>query len=121
MTRHLDLFEKLMRTASPKSGATNNERSLAALEAAKIWAEHDLTVKTREKPPRRTSSRPTSPWPKPSWPREQRRPGWVRSYAPFDVFCAQEGCGGLIQEGDPVWVQVTGLEVRYLHGDAPCE
>ena len=45
--RAVERVEKLLRLASPSSGTTDAERTLAALEAAKLFAEHDLVVSTK--------------------------------------------------------------------------
>jgi hypothetical protein len=41
----IERAEKLLRLASPTSGSTEHERAAAALEAAKLIAEHDLVVR----------------------------------------------------------------------------
>lgn len=132
----IERVEKLLRLASPTSGSTEHERSAAALEAAKLIAEHDLTVKERElpppKPPRR--ERPaTKPFhgviihgegkgkpfpPRPTGPGG----GWMRSTATRDSVCADPSCGEEIARGDPVWLrhQAGTFNVEYLHIDGPC-
>lgn len=47
---------KLLRTAAPTSGASKNEQQIAALEAAKIIAENDLTLIEQPPHPRRASA-----------------------------------------------------------------
>lgn len=119
-------IEKLLRVAAPNSGASQNEREVAAAEAAKLFAENDFTVS--ERPPKPARQPPTQQrwWPPPtsvSYGFPQRgAPQFRRSRAPLSgVVCkaGEVGCGETINGEDDVWRRVKGTEVEYLHIDCP--
>lgn len=122
--RTLDRVEKLLRLAAPTSGTTDYERSTAALEAARLFSEHNMTVappkevKRRVRPraaPQRRAAVP-SPWVNHS----PAPPGWAQSVASRDSYCVDPDCRGPIERGDPVWMRLNGLKAEYLHHDWPC-
>jgi hypothetical protein len=49
----LDRVRKLLRTAAPNSGASDNERSTAAMQAVELMSTHNLTVEPEPPPPER--------------------------------------------------------------------
>ena len=118
--------EKLLRLAAPNSGATDAERVSAALEAAKVFSENGLTVARKEAPaPKMRVRQPPSYTAPQSYPPQYtapRRPhtDWTRSVAARNTFCADVNCCGPISRGDPVWIRHVGMDVEYLHIDAPC-
>ena len=70
-TKTLRRVENLLRLAKPSAGSTEHERASAALEAAKLIAEHDLVVRNREEAPA-PPKRPRAPRQRP-----QRPQSWV--------------------------------------------
>lgn len=86
--RAAERVEKLLRLASPSSGTTDAERTSAALEAAKLFAEHRLVVstaavkeassfkaRTRKREVAKPRSRPAPPRPRSQQPSEG--PEWI--------------------------------------------
>ena len=124
-------IEKLLRLASPQSGAPEPERISACLEAARLFAENNLAITTKEevaaKAKKRTSRTPTPARTRSPIPYEPPpvygygpRPGWQRAIAQRDATCADPDCAGYICRGDSVWARKNGDSVDYLHVDGPC-
>lgn len=112
--------EKLLRLAAPSSGSTEHERAVAGIEAARLFVEHDLTVQARE-PVRRAAAR--QPAPPRRWPPSPMAPpgqNWRRSVAARDSLCDDPDCQGMIFEGDPVWMKMSGFKAKYIHIGGPC-
>lgn len=101
-----DLIDKLLRLAAPTSGTTEEERSSAALEAARLIQEHGVTFTKAAEPPAR-EVRTISPH------------AWVLSVALHPCGCTF--CQKLISRGDIVWVRVApSLYVEHRHNADPC-
>ncbi len=106
----------LLRTANPKSGATESERATATRQALDLFAEYNLEVAVPEKPKR---SPP---------PQQQRRTAvvyetrerssleWVRYYAHQMLTCII--CGRPIHPGAECWVH---LSFGYRCYDIACD
>lgn len=130
-------IEKLLRLAAPTSGTTEPERQSAALEAAKLFAQHDLCVKPRE-PVKKRASQPRQPyaaaaapivWPPSPPPSQYRRDpfqvrmdgsDWMEGFAARDAVCVDQDCVVMVRRGDPVWMRLKGDHVEYLHRHGPC-
>jgi hypothetical protein len=129
---------KLLAVAAPTSGASQNEREMAALEAAKLIAEHGVAVGAAAPAPlpRRSPARAPRPaaaaaydprfYPPPT-PAYQRPPvyesshgSWARTLATRSGVCVDPTCRGVIMAGDSVWQRRIGNVVEYLHADGPC-
>lgn len=138
----LERIEKLLRMAGPKSGATEHEKLSAATEALRLFNEHDLVVRERERPTKRRAQRQRQPASVPmsnvyeqppppagyspdfaggEYPSSTSRqmPGseWLKWEAPLDTTCALPGCGEPIYKGDPVWARVRGGVIECIHAD----
>ena len=140
----LERIEKLLRMAGPASGATEHEKQSAATEALKLFNEHDLVVRERERPKRRkqpqqtrqATSTPMSTVyeqpPPPSGynpyfagaypmtrtaPRQMPGSEWVKSKAPYDTVCLAPDCGEPILQGEPVWARVVDDDIECMHAD----
>lgn len=109
--RAIERAQKLLRLASPSSGATEAERTSAALEAAKIFAENALEVQeAEEKPKRRRPRPPPTTTPSPYSPQPYHPPPTVRYYSPYSAHdwrevlmthaCKCGACHQVIQKGD---------------------
>lgn len=75
----VERVEKLLRLAAPSSNTSEHERASAALEAARLVAEHGLTV-SGARPPRaqaRERSRPTDPYEYPYNEYTYANPWWT--------------------------------------------
>lgn len=123
----LDRVEKLIRLAAPSSNTTIEERQSAALEACKIIAENDLTVKPKEEKKKRTRhantySQPQAWGPQAPWGGQAQNPpqGWARSRAARDGWCEDPECRGPIAKGDQVWARIIGFDTQYLHLGGDC-
>jgi hypothetical protein len=124
----VDRVIKLLRLAAPSSGATAPERESAALEAAKVFAENNLIVISREqldelnKVARAKPAQKRKPVPQPRTPQRPTygKPGWSRGVAAIDGVCADPDCGGKVERGEPVWCRINGFNVEYLHIDGAC-
>jgi hypothetical protein len=107
--------EKLLRTAAPNSGASDNERQMAALEAARLFAEHSFTVgfaapkRPRQPRPATTDSQRTIiRWPETAW-----------TEVDIAIDCVCGACGKLISVGEPAWYDpMFGV---YRHYDITCD
>lgn len=112
--------EKLLRTAAPNSGASDNERNMAAHEAARLFVEHNFTVAFA--PPKRP--RQTKPPSDPFAPFTHGSPGpawsglaWTEVDLTSDCVCA--ACGRMILTAEVAWYDpVFG---QYRHYDITCD
>lgn len=111
----------LLRTADPKSGASDNERQIAALEAARLIAENGLTVaepESEKKPrPRPWARHPTPPPPPPPPPVTRWYAGsnFREVEMTRDCECAQ--CGRTIRSGEHAFFDENH---GYIHQDITC-
>jgi hypothetical protein len=120
----------LLRTADPKSGASDNERQIAALEAAKMIAEHGLVVDEAPPPPQRVRPSPPPVYQPPARPsiygdyHHYGAPAHHYRYGGNDFRgtftsknerCAQ--CGRTIYEGEEAFYDP---EHGYIHHDITC-
>jgi hypothetical protein len=97
-------IDKLLRLAAPKSGATEAERISAALEAARLVDEHDITFGANGHAQR---------------PSRISRNAWTVSIALDHVSCSH--CHQKISPRDIVWLRVCeGNRVEYRHNYRPC-
>jgi len=120
--RAVERVQKLLRLAAPGNGTTEAERTNAALEVAKIIAEHGLSVavpppvvKKRRKPP----SAQQQHWPPPRvWVQPYRPSGsdWVE----VEVYtrCTCVVCGSLLGVGESAWF---APDHGYRHYDITCD
>jgi len=119
--------EKLLRLAAPSSNTSEPERVSAALEAARLFTEHNLVVQGpkrkafRTRPPTTAATTTAPSWNTP-WgaPQEPSPPGWGRSVAARDSVCADPDCQEAICRGEPVWMRMNGFKVEYIHLGAEC-
>lgn len=105
----LERFDKLMRLASPDSGATEGERTNAALAAADLYSKHRLTVREREAeedPTQRRRKQPARRRRSAVCFSQRSGPLWVMSVATSDVMC--EDCGSVLYPGTNVWMKTDG-------------
>lgn len=118
---NLKRIENLLRLAAPASGTSEHERASAALEAARLIAEHDLTVVPKETvkvPIRRERTRTKTT----STPHGRRYPGppWYYCNLGCDVNAHCDACGGHIERG-AVWMRSDGPRAIFRHaGNGPC-
>ncbi len=101
----LDRVAKLLRLADPKSGAPEPERASAALECAKIIAEHGLSVVVPPTPPKRRRAPAPTPAPiyhAPRYPRSNSN--WTEASPLWAVSCIM--CGRLIQPEESAFVDI---------------
>lgn len=106
MSDVVDLARKLLRTAAPSSGASLNERTIAALEAARLVDENDLTVARAEASVRKR-------------PVEVAPHAWVLTQAL--QWCGCSKCGNLISRQDVVWQRILpGLAKEFRHNTDLC-
>lgn len=106
----IDRIEKLIRLASPSSGTTDEERSVAALEATKLIDKYDLTIIPREH---------KTEIPRKRKPKGDVHPGgWVKTRAVNHTICCN--CHKLISPGDTIWARVHGTHVEFFHNYRPC-
>jgi len=123
-----ELVVKLTRVAAPGSGASENEKSSAALEVCRLITENNLTVSApRTQEPRwwekkqqpdvtvRYEAYAYSP-PRYAAPREREDP-FRSALAHEDSCCGEVSCGGQIFEGERVWRRVKNGAVEYVHAD----
>lgn len=117
----IERVEKLLRLAAPSSGTSEAERSSAALEAARLFSENNLSV--REPKVKRQRIRTSSVTVTRTTPQQYRQgpppPYWKQSIAARDAACADAECQGPISRGDPVYMRITVFDVEYLHGNWP--
>lgn len=113
----LERVEKLLRLAAPASHSTEHERTSAALEAARLFSEHNLIVQEKKKPRPRKPPR-SSYYSPPSTP-PMSYPSWERTRSPLETHCADPECQGDIALGEKVWLRHTGLKIECLHDDWP--
>ena len=131
---------KLLRLASPKSGSTEPERASAALEAAKLFGDHDLLI-IPAPPPKPKRFRRDQPPPS-SYQQQQQhhqarhgivvepvfrgphsRSDWRSVIVPsipgidLTVHCA--ACDGIIEPGEEAWF--SNLHGRYRHANITCD
>jgi len=132
--RAVERVQKLLRLAAPGNGTTEAERTSAALEVAKIIAEHGLAVavpepvvKKRRSPPR---PQPASPSYSPSSssqtrsrnPHEYHRwqppsgSDWTEADVPARCNCVV--CGRLLIAGEVGWF---APDHGYRHYDITCD
>jgi hypothetical protein len=111
------LIEKLVRVAAPHSGASETERTTAALRACELIALHGLTVTVRTFNPdlRRQPGeyRQRQRQPKPPPQADPFRP----SFAAEDTLCGEQSCTEPIFRGERVWRRVKNGQVEYVHAD----
>jgi hypothetical protein len=108
----IERIKKLLRLASPKSGATESERASAALTALDLCEQHGITLDinaVHAHEPRR--------------PVEDRtyivRNIWLRTQAQDAQRCAH--CGGKISRGDMIYVRaIPGVGFECRHHYKPC-
>lgn len=128
--RAAGLALKLLRTAAPSSGASENERTLAALRAAELVSEHNLSVvadeqeherKARERDERRKVNKN---WAKNVVDEIFKRASqevvhntydWHEEIAQSEHMCSQ--CNSRIMPGEPCWF-ADGR--GYIHHDITC-
>jgi hypothetical protein len=122
--RAIERAQKLLRLAAPGSGTTEAERANAAIEAAKIIAEHGLGVAVPPPPVKKRRGRPPAPQPSPQHHRpapEYRRwsppsqSNWTETDVP--VYCACVACGQVISAGEAGWFDPAH---GYRHYDITC-
>jgi hypothetical protein len=103
----LELIDKLLRLAAPSSGTTIHERTVAALEAARLISENGIALAEQSVKGRRKNAKTVSP------------NAWVLSLAPYHCGCSN--CGKLISPRDIVWVRVRpDLSTEFRHNYSPC-
>lgn len=118
--RALSTVHKLLRVAAPNSGASENERTSAALQAASLISQHNFTVTTAKEIERRVET--------PRGPRMSdivnavintvsRPTAFRRSVAAHDTVCGVETCTLPIFEGETVWRRYKDGQVEYVHAD----
>lgn len=129
--RAAERAQKLLRTAAPSSGASENERTTAALHAADLIEKHELTIvaaepeqdrKTRERAEKRSRQRSAKDWAQSvvdeifqRATREAFSPDWHEVVAQTACVCGQ--CRGPIEAGEPCWY----AEGRgHIHHDITC-
>jgi hypothetical protein len=101
----LSRISKLLKLAAPSSNTTVAERESAALEAARLIAEFDVSIGE-------SAEIPTEP-------KHVSQNTWMRSVAL--QFCSCSYCNKQISRGDVVWIKVRpSLDVEYRHNYAPC-
>lgn len=103
--------EKLLRLASPSSGASDPERASAALEVVRLIAEHDLTVIPRERQTQKTQKLARRPYPAPA------PPAWHKSTSAQPTICSSVECDAMIPRGAVLWRRVDGFRVKYVCTD----
>jgi hypothetical protein len=123
--RAVERVQKLLRLAAPDSGTTEHERANAALEVAKIIAEHGLAVAVPEPvvkkrratprpqaqpPPQRHHSYEYRQWAPPSGS------DWTEADVPSRCNCVV--CGRLLCAGEVGWFAPNH---GYRHYDITCD
>lgn len=100
-------IDDLLRLAAPASGTTDHERASAALEAARLVAEHELTFldseSVRERARRETSV---------------RHGVWVLTI--ILQHCSCEACHTNISPQDHAWVRIVNGSARFRHNYGDC-
>jgi hypothetical protein len=97
----VDRVEKLLRLAAPDSNTTESERASAALEAARLVAEHGLVVS------RRGANVEVAPH------------AWVLTQALNYHGCSH--CGSVISPRDIIWMRtLPGHRQEYRHNSPKC-
>lgn len=123
----IDLANKLLRTAAPLSGATEAERTNAALHAAELVAQHDLVLAVADKHQhrrKREAHEPQRRETKVHWPHAPAGPRYSYSSHDWREFTLQvavgcANCGKTMMPGDAVFVQPsTGL---FIHAALGCD
>jgi hypothetical protein len=125
----IELISKLLRVAAPDSGASDSERSIAAITVCSLITEHSLTVSAgRAREPLFARWWPSAPAPvpyevtpmehpyTPSPPRTREDP-FRSAIAAENSRCGETSCGGPIFEGERVWRRVKNGAVEYVHAD----
>jgi hypothetical protein len=121
----IDRVEKLLRLAGPATNS-EHERTSAALEAARLFNEHQLIVTTKDAKKRNARPRAKPPAPPTPWnaavvPTDfTAKPGWCKSVAARDSVCVDPDCRQEIFKGDPVWMRMDAFRVEYIHVNGPC-
>lgn len=139
--RAVELVAKLLRTAAPDSGASEPERGIAALEAAKLISEHKLIValplvlKARVVRPQASRSsifdavmqatenisrgfNARAPHPSVHTTVEDiTEDQFVPWDAMRDETCAEESCGEKIYRDEKVWRRIKNGREEYVHAD----
>lgn len=110
----LDRVRKLLAVAGPFSGASDQERSTAALCAAELIYKYKFEVIGYETAP-----------PGPGIckaPRKYAVPSgeWVKAKAPYNVPCAHIRCARQLLENESVMMRVEGFGVQYAHLECVC-
>lgn len=128
--RAAGLALKLLRTAAPSSGASENERTIAALRAAELVAEHSLSVvasepeherKTRERAERRKHNKNWAQnivdeiYKRATQQAAHNMADWREVIAQSDHVCSQ--CNERIAPGEPCWY---ADDRGYIHHDITC-
>lgn len=109
----LKLIGKLLRLAAPDSGTNENERSVAALELARLISENNLSI---------GDSVPTAQ--QSHQPQQQKQKVahgiWLLSVALQHTSCEQ--CGRMISRADVIWLRVVeGRGIQYRHNTDSCK
>lgn len=123
--RAAGLASKLLRTAAPSSGASENERTIAALRAAELVAEHNLSVvageqeherKARERQNRKNWARSVvDEVIKRATQEAHSAVDWHEQIAKSEIRCSQ--CHEKIMPGEPCWyAEGKG----YIHHNITC-
>lgn len=114
--RVIERVEKLLRLAAPTSGTTEHERISAALAAAKLFSENNLSVqesvtaKPKISRARRPNVRPR--------PESGQPPGFYPSIASRDADCYD--CGRQIAAGSAAWERRVAFGNQYIHMRGDC-
>jgi hypothetical protein len=125
--RAVERVQKLLRLAAPGNGTTEAERTSAALEVAKIIAEHGLAVavpepvvKKRRSPPRSHAQPQPPPQRHHSYEYRQWSPpsgsDWTEADVPTRCNCVV--CGRLLIAGEVGWF---APDHGYRHYDITCD
>lgn len=100
----VDRVEKLLRLAAPESNTTEGERESAALEAARLIAEHGLVVSRGRERRELVEVAPHA---------------WVLTQALNYHGCAF--CGSVISPRDIIWMRtLPGHRQEYRHNSPKC-
>lgn len=123
-----ELVAKLARVAAAGSGATESERTSAALEVCRLISTHNLM----EPHLAVVSPRPRASTPAPSRQAAREHYSPPADYDPVrimtedhhvpwtaarDATCVAEGCGGPIFRNETVWRQLINGQELYAHAD----
>lgn len=129
-------IKKLLALAAPDSGTTQSERESAAVEAAKLIAQHGVSVGAEPKIEVKTRvvyrDRQRVAEVPPPGPTRMRTPfgqeytvryhwtDWRQGVASGYGTCCDPSCNGRVAPGDRVWQREKGGRMEYLHADGIC-